>query len=73
MINIFKIDNRLSQITDIQREPSTQNIIVHAYAIAEEESETDTCVQSSPFHPLLESLLYNSTPTEVFTKAKSVI
>ena len=73
MIIIFKIDNRLSQITDIQKEPSTQNIIIQAYAIVEEESETYTCLPASPIYPLLESLLYNNTPTEVFTRAKSVI
>ena len=44
MIIILEIDNRLSQITDIQKEPSTQNIIIQAYAIAEQERETYTCV-----------------------------
>ena len=73
MIIIFKIDDRLSQITDIERDPSTKNIIVQAFAIFEEEEETYTCIPESPIYPLLESLLYNQTPTFITTKAKNVI
>ena len=69
MIIIFKIDDRLSQITDIQKGPSTQSII-QAYAIAGDESEFYTCLSESTIYPLLKSLIYNCTPREVFTRAK---
>ena len=62
LILIFKIDNRLSQIKDFQKEPPSQNNINQAYAIAEEESETYTCAPESPIYPLLETLLYHNTP-----------
>ena len=73
MIIIFKIDNRLSQITEITRDQPTENIIVHAFAIVEEEVEVYTCIPESPIYPLLESLLYNSTPFSIHTRAKSTI
>ena len=73
MIILFKIDDRLSQITDIRRDLPSQNIIVQAFAVFEEEEETYTCIPESPIYPLLESLLYNQTPTFISTRGKNVI